>query len=201
MSARNTKTTTSAATQATVRAAQRSRATSASAGPAVDVEDKLEAARAAHAAKKAAAPKDAKVKPTAATTELPELGAQEEQAHTAWAEFRTMFEDFKLPSGKRMLASVVTQFVIIASGVYSGAQVAAVLSLAAVALTGSAFLAFVAYFVAVALAVYGSLMLSARIGRYIALGEIDQDMARAKSWISDKFSGLRARLPGVKNEA
>ena len=165
----------------------------------------LAAARTAHAAKTASA-KPTPAKPRAPKTPVAEavvsqaapesIGADEEVAHSAFEDFSRMFADFKMPSGKRMLCSVVTQFFVIASGTYSGFQVAAMLGLGAVALTGSAFLAFVAYFVAAALGIYASLIAAARIGRYIALGEIDQDVARAKSWISAKFSGLKARLPG-----
>lgn len=166
--------TTTAQAQSTVRAAKSAQATSTTAAPAT---------RAPRAAKK--------------STVVEDLGAQEEVAHSAFDEFQAMFADFKLPSGKRMLVSVVVQFITIASGVYSGFQVASMLSLAAVALSGSAFLAFVMYFVAAGLAIYGSLLASARIGRYIALGEIDHDIARARSWIGDKFSAIKSRMPGA----
>lgn len=195
MTARNTKTTatTKLAAETVARAAKTSKIHTSAAQHNAEVKAKIAAARAEHAAK--AKPK-AQLKPTV----VEELGAQEEEAHTAFAEFQRMFTEFKLPSGKRMLMSVIVNFITIASGVYSGMQVAAMLSLAAVAFTGSAFLAFVAYFVAVALAIYGSIIAGARIGRYIALGEIDHDIKRARSWISDKFTSIKSRMPGSKDE-
>lgn len=151
------------------------------------------APRAARTRTRASAAPQAETKATV----VEDLGAQEEVAHTSFADFQQMFADFKLPSGKRMLVSVVVQFITIASGVYSGFQVASFLSLAAVAFTGSAFLSFVVYFVAAGLAIYASLIASARIGRYIALGEIDHDIKRARSWIGDKFAAVKSRMPGT----
>lgn len=116
-------------------------------------------------------------------------------------QFSNMFSDFKMPSGRRMLCSIVAQLFVLASGLYSGMQVAALLGVGAMVLTGSAFLSFLGWFVGMGLALYASLIAGARVARYIALGEIDNDAKRAKAWFSSKWSGLKERFASDSDEA
>lgn len=118
----------------------------------------------------------------------------EDDVDTSFAGFAEMFGEFKIPSGRRMLCSVVTQFIVLGTGVYSGIQIGAVLAVGAMMLTGSSFLSFLAMFVTIALGVYTSLVAAARIGKYIALGEIDDDIKSAKAWISSKWSSVKERF-------
>jgi hypothetical protein len=153
----------------------------------------IDAIRAATANIKATAP-TSKVKKTAPEELHTPVEEQLGTEASYFENFSNMFEGFKIPSGKRMLCSIVAQLFIISSGVWSGIQVGAYLSLAAMVLTGSGFLAFISWFVAIGISIYGSLVFGARVARYIALGEIDQDISSAKNWIGSKFSSLRARF-------
>lgn len=142
-----------------------------------------------------------KVKKTAAAqatakvlTPEHEVTTDEVTDESAFASFREMFEDFKIPSGRRMLVSVVAQFIVLGTGIYSGFQLGALLAFGAAVLTGSAFLSFLGWFVVVMLSVYTSLIAAARIGKYIALGEIDEDMKKARGWISGKWASVKERF-------
>lgn len=135
---------------------------------------------------KTAAPR-AKVKATVAETEV----HSEEQIATS---FEELFGSMKLPSGTRMAISVVTQFFVVAVGWFGALQFANLLVAAAMVMTSSMFLLYLIAFMTLALGLYASLMGAARIGKYIALGEIDDDAKRVKSWIGSKFSGIRARF-------
>ena len=127
-----------------------------------------------------------------------EVTADEVTDESAFASFRDMFDGlgFKIPSGRRMAVSVVTQFLVLGTGIYSGFQLGALLAFGAAVMTGSAFLSFLGWFVVVALSVYTSLIAAARIGKYIALGEIDDDMKRARSWVSGKWNSVKERFSG-----
>lgn len=138
-------------------------------------------------------PKAAK-KPTAKAahqTVAPDADVTEDDVTNSWKE---MFDGFKLPSGRRMAVSVVTQFLVLGTGVYSGFQLGALLAFGAAVLTGSAFLSFLGWFVVVALSFYTSLIAAARVGKYIALGEIDDDIKTARAWVSGKWSALRSKF-------
>ena len=123
-----------------------------------------------------------------------------ETANDEFASWQSFMSDFKLPSGRRMLCSVVVQFIVLGTGVYSGVQLGAVLAVGAMVLTGSAFLSFLLGFVTLALGVYTSLIAAARIGKYIALGEIDDDIKTAKAWVSGKWSSVKSHFASSNEE-
>lgn len=123
-----------------------------------------------------------------------------ETTNDEFASWQSFMGDFKLPSGRRMAVSVVTQLLVLGTGVYSGFQLGALLAFGAAVLTGSAFLSFLGWFVVVALSAYTSLIAAARIGKYIALGEIDNDIKTAKAWVGTKWSALRDRVRGNNEE-
>lgn len=139
------------------------------------------------------APRAAK-KPTAKAAQqvvTPEADVTEDDVTNSWKE---LMEGFKLPSGRRMAVSVVTQFLVLGTGVYSGFQLGALLAFGAAVLTGSAFLSFLGWFVVVAVSTYTSLIAAARIGKYIALGEIDDDMKKARAWVSGKWASFKSKF-------
>lgn len=119
-----------------------------------------------------------------------ELGSEDDLMNS----WRDLMDGFKLPSGRRMAVSVVTQFLVLGTGVYSGFQLGALLAFGAAVLTGSAFLSFLGWFVVVAVSAYTSLIAAARVGKYIALGEIDDDMKKARAWIGDKWSAIKGKF-------
>lgn len=121
----------------------------------------------------------------------------EDEVLGSWQE---LMAGFKLPSGRRMAVSVVTQFLVLGTGIYSGFQLGALLAFGAAVLTGSAFLSFLGWFVVVAISAYTSLIAAARIGKYIALGEIDDDIKTAKAWVGSKWSALRSKFNATSDE-
>ena len=123
-----------------------------------------------------------------------------ETTNDEFASWQAFMGDFKIPSGRRMLVSVITQFIVMGTGIYSGFQLGALLAFGAAVLTGSAFLSFLGWFVVVALSAYTSLIAAARVGKYIALGEIDDDIKTAKAWVGTKWSALRDRVRGNNEE-
>lgn len=100
----------------------------------------------------------------------------------------------KLPSGKRMLVSTVTQFIVVGAGSYAAAEVASTLALAAMTMTSSAFLAYMVMFLTAALAICTTLLVGAKIGKYIATGQLDDDAKRAKRWVTQKLRVIRYEL-------
>ena len=149
-----------------------------------------------------AAPRPAKKTAQAKAAEqvVPPAVEDTETTNDEFASWQTFMGDFKIPSGRRMLVSVVTQFIVMGTGIYSGFQLGALLAFGAAVLTGSAFLSFLGWFVVVALSMYTSLIAAARVGRYIALGEIDDDIKTAKAWVGTKWSALRDRVRGNNEE-
>jgi len=153
---------------------------------------------------KSAAPRTVKKTATAKAVEhvVPPREDDEADVQSAFEKFSDMFDGlgFKIPSGRRMAVSVVTQFLVLGTGIYSGVQLGAVLAVGAMVLTGSAFLSFLLGFVTLALGVYTSLIAAARIGKYIALGEIDNDIKTAKAWVSSKWSSVKSRFASSNEE-
>jgi hypothetical protein len=145
---------------------------------------------------RAAAKKTVTAKAVEQVAPVEELGTEDEVVNS-WKE---LMEGFKLPSGRRMAVSVVTQFLVLGTGVYSGFQLGALLAFGAAVLTGSAFLSFLGWFVVVALSFYTSLIAAARVGKYIALGEIDDDIKTAKAWVGAKWSALRSKFNNTEVE-
>lgn len=125
---------------------------------------------------------------------VPPMHDVPESEAEVFGSWRDLMDGFKMPSGRRMAVSVVTQMLVLGTGVYSGFQLGALLAFGAAVLTGSAFLSFLAWFVVTALSVYTSLIAAARVGKYIALGEIDDDMKKARTWVSGKWASLKSRF-------
>jgi hypothetical protein len=96
----------------------------------------------------------------------------------------------EVPSGKRVLVSLVAGAFAAGVGVYFGSQVAMYLTFGAALLTGSAFLTFMVNFIATALVVFGSLMAGAWVQKGVLTGE----------WGFDT-SALKAKALGLKDRA
>ena len=100
----------------------------------------------------------------------------------------------KMPSGKRMLVSTVTQFFVVGAGSYAAAEISASLALVAMTMTSSAFLAYMVMFLTMALAICAALLAGAKVGKYIATGQLDDDAKRAKRWVIEKLSNSRSKI-------
>lgn len=77
---------------------------------------------------------------------------------------------------------------------YAGTQAITYLSVGAAVMTGSAFLAFMIWFVGFAMVAIGAIMAGARVQRLIVDGTIDHKITAARGWVSDKLSITTARF-------
>lgn len=97
-----------------------------------------------------------------------------------------------MPTGKLLAVSTI---VSIGAGVFTAyglAQITAYLVVGAALLTGSAFIGWIIGVLAVIVTVYMSLLTVSKTFAYMASGQLEGDMARAKSWVTGLF--------GKKNE-
>lgn len=138
-------------------------------------DEKLAAARADFAAKKAAAkPVAAKPEPVVATPE-PEL----EEEGTPF--IQSIF-------GKYPLAGTVVHLASLSVSGYGVASLAGYVAAGALLLTGSAFLSFCAMVLTAAIGLYAALKASAAVARYVATGEFQVDWSAAKAKVTGFFS-------------
>lgn len=99
------------------------------------------------------------------------------------AALKSRFGNFKIPSGRRMLASIVAQCILGFGIGYVGGLLISYALVGAALLTGSVLIQWMVWVLGVALVIYTSYKACLRLGRYIALGEIDHDFARARNWL------------------
>lgn len=92
-----------------------------------------------------------------------------------------------MPTGKRLIVSFIANVAVCAVGSYAAGCVAGALGVAAMLLTGSTFLAYCIYFIVMIAGIVASMLAGSKVAQYIALGKVDQDYARAKSWIASKI--------------
>lgn len=142
------------------------------------------------------APRTTKKTATAKATEqvTQPVDELEDNNDRAFFDYAALFEGFKIPSGRRMLTSVVLNFVTVGLTMYCGFSLTGMLLIAAALLTSSSFLAFMISFTGMALSIYAGVILGAKVGKYIALGQIDEDSKRARAWIGDKWSSFKNKF-------
>jgi hypothetical protein len=139
-------------------------------------DQKLAAARADFAAKKAAKPE-----PVVATPE-PEL--EEEGVSFIQSIF-----------GKYPLAGTVVHLASLSVSGYGVASLAGYVAAGALLLTGSAFLSFCAMVLTAAIGLYAALKASAAVARYVATGEFQVDWSAAKAKVTGFFSKKEDEAP------
>lgn len=138
-------------------------------------DQKLAAARADFAAKKAA------TKPVAAKPE-PVVAAEPELEEEEGLSFiQSIF-------GKHPLAGTVVHLASLSVTGYGVASLAGYVAAGALLLTGSAFLSFCAMVITAAIGLYAALKASAAITRYVATGEFSVDWTAAKNKVTGFFS-------------
>ena len=145
-------------------------------------DQKLAAARADFAAKKAAA------KPVAAKPE-PVVAAEPEFEEEEGLSFiQSIF-------GKYPLAGTVVHLASLSVSGYGVASLAGYVAAGALLLTGSAFLSFCAMVITAAIGLYAALKASAAIARYVATGEFSVDWTAAKNKVTGFFSKKEDEAP------
>ena len=136
-------------------------------------DQKLAAARADFAAKKAAT-KPVAAKPEPVATPEPEL---EEEGMSF---IQSIF-------GKHPLAGTVVHLASLSVSGYGVASLAGYVAAGALLLTGSAFLSFCAMVLTAAIGLYAALKASAAVARYVATGEFSVDWSAAKAKVTGFF--------------
>lgn len=139
-------------------------------------------------------PATAKVKATVTEEQHTSDDEQLETTSSYFEQMQSMFEQFKIPSGRRMLVSVIMNFLTAGVTMYAGFSLTGMLLMGAALLTSSAFIGFMISFMGFALSLYAGIILGAKVGKYIALGQIDDDAKRARAWISNKWNSVKERF-------
>lgn len=93
----------------------------------------------------------------------------------------------EIPSGKQMIAATVTGLATAVLGIYGGVQIAGYVAVGAMLLTGSAFLSFITMTLVAVIAIYSSLIAASRAAAYVASGNLEGDLSRAKNWVTGFF--------------
>lgn len=120
-------------------------------------------------------------------------GAQAAQAPdsaftTFGATMNSMFNNFELPSGKRVIVALAAGLIVAGcAGYLAGPLVAYVTAYAAV-LTGSAFITFMVQFIAYAVLLLSSLMLGGKVQAFILNGDIDRCYSASASYVRGLFA-------------
>lgn len=126
-----------------------------------------------------------KVKPIRASIPQPEV-YEDEETHSTIVEI--------ISQSKRDIIAFVANLFVAGTTMYVGAMVTETLTIAAVMLTGSAFVAFMIAFIGFSLSIMASVAAGAFVAKYIANGTALEDMARCKKFLSAKFEMLRAKV-------
>jgi len=102
-----------------------------------------------------------------------------------------LFEQFELPSGKRVLISFIVG--ILAGGVtaYLGATLTMYLTVGAALLTGSAFIAFMVMFIGYALSILATAALAGKVQSFILSGDIDRCYQKVSSRVVGWFGASK----------
>lgn len=132
----------------------------------------------------------AKVKPRAKATVIEDAEIKSEPVIEDAFLKRLMeqFGEFKMPSGRRMIVSVIAQTIVGLGIGYIGGQLIGYALVGAALLSGSVLLQWMIWILGMALIAYSTYKVALRVGRYIALGEIDHDFGRARNWVRGVFN-------------
>ena len=107
----------------------------------------------------------------------------------------------EIPTGRQLLVGAALSIVMGVVGGYVAAQLATYVMAGALMFTGSAFLALIAMVLTYVIGVYLTWRVTARTVAWAMSGSIEKDVAGAKNWVTDKFTGFKARLTPVATGA
>jgi hypothetical protein len=102
---------------------------------------------------------------------------------------------YEVPTGKRAIWGAVTGVAVTVLGVYSGMQLAGYLAVGAILLTGSMFLAYVLLILGSIAAIVSAMVAASRAAQYVATGQLEKDVVRAKNWVAGFFNKASATKP------
>jgi hypothetical protein len=112
--------------------------------------------------------------------------AQQEKAQAS-SMFATMFA-MATAGPRRNIVATVSAFTVAAFGIYGGMQMAAYLTIGALMLTGSAFMAFVLSFVVLCFTIITSVQLGGKVYSWVITGTVDRTFAAAKNKVTSFFA-------------
>lgn len=94
---------------------------------------------------------------------------------------------YEVPTGPRAVWGAVTMVAVTILGTYSGMQLAGYMAVGAIMLTGSAFIAYALLVLGFLAAFVTALMAASKAGAYVANGQLEKDVIRAKNYITGFF--------------
>jgi hypothetical protein len=100
----------------------------------------------------------------------------------------------EIPSGRRLLVGFLTQLAVGVVGGYAVGTVASYAMVGAVLFTGSMFLAWCAFILALIVGAYAVMIAASRTGQYVAGGKLEAHAAAAKSWVTGLFTKPATKL-------
>lgn len=110
---------------------------------------------------------------------------------SAWTRFAAaqdeLFAELGVPSGKRLLASVVVGLITSMSVGWIGGYLSSALLAGVLLLTGSAFLGWIVYLLGVVLALAAGILAGNFVANYVLSAKLDEHVRSAKSWVSGLF--------------
>ena len=130
-------------------------------------------------------PLKASVVEDAAFTEVPQSDA------TFGASFADIFAGFEIPSGKRVIVSLIAGLVVAACTAYVGISLVAYLTVGAMLLSGSAFLTFIVSFLGYVLTLLLSLYSFGKVQAFILTGGVDRCYQNASSFVGGLFGSKK----------
>lgn len=147
-------------------------------------------------ARKQAAPASKPHAPKARTTKRKATAAPEVN------EPSTPFFDYSMleMSRRETVAAVANVFTGFLSGAALGA-IAEMLSASVFAATGSMFISLLTLALGWAIAIVASIMIGARVAKYIAQGKAEDDLVRARDWVQGAWHKLTVRFGGEVQHA
>ena len=92
-----------------------------------------------------------------------------------------------VPTGKQLLASVVVQLLVGFAGGYAAATLAGYVFVGALVFTSSMFLAYLSMLIVLVVGSYYAVIAAARVGAYVANGDIERDVVALKNRIYSFF--------------
>lgn len=131
---------------------------------------------------------------TQTASAIPEAPLEAEVSSMEMLRSMAAMAGIAIPTGREMLVCLTTSFLVGVAGAYATSALASYVAVGALVLTGSAFLALIAMILTYVVGIYLTLKVTARIGVWIASGNVKSDAVAVKNWATDKLSGFKARL-------
>lgn len=102
--------------------------------------------------------------------------------------------EFELPSEKRIIAATALTFSLSFTAGYMIGIVTDVIATAALMLTGSVFIWFVIWMLALIGSIYAGMKIGQHVGYYVLSGQIDKDIASVKNKVTGLFGSVKAKF-------